>query len=95
MRSARTVVGAAAIALLAATAALAGTTGTEFYSFYNMMISWTGGYLGKGIALAAFLIGAGMGVAKSTIMPAVIGLVFAVVFSVGPKVITGMMTASI
>lgn len=75
--------------------AQAGTTGSEFYAFYNMMIAWTGGYLGKGIALAAFLLGAGMGVAKSTILPAIIGLVFAVVFTVGPSVITGMMTATI
>jgi hypothetical protein len=33
--------------------------------------------------------------AKSTVMPALVGLGFAIVFSVGPGVITGMMTAVI
>lgn len=85
-----------ALVLLAAAAAVtAGTTGTEFQGFYNLMTSWTSGFLGKGIALAAFLLGAGMGVAKQTILPAVLGIVFAVVFSVGPGVITGMMSATI
>lgn len=76
-------------------AAQAGTTGAEFQSFYNLMNNWTSGFLGKGIAIAAFLIGAGMGVAKQTILPAVLGILFAIVFTVGPNVINGMMTAVI
>ena len=73
----------------------AGTTGAEFQTFYNLMNNWTTGFLGKGIAMAAFLLGAGMGVAKQTLLPAIMGILFAIVFTVGPNVITGMMTATI
>lgn len=71
----------------------AGTTGVEFQSFFQLMLDWTTGYLGKAIALAAFLFGAGIGMAKQNVVPAIIGIAFAIVFTVGPNVINGMMTA--
>jgi conjugal transfer pilus assembly protein TraA len=45
------------------------------------------------MAFAAFLFGAGYGVANQTIVPAILGIVFALVFAIGPGVIEGMMTA--
>ena len=86
---------ALAAALLTGGAVIAGTTGTEFQGFFDMMNNWATGYLGKGIAMAALVFGAGVGVAKQDITPAIIGVVFALVFTVGPGVITGMMSAVI
>lgn len=77
------------------TSVMAGTTGTEFEGFYDLMVSWTSGYLGKGIALAAFLLGAALGMVKGTMIPALVGIGFAIMFSVGPGVITGMLAATV
>jgi conjugal transfer pilus assembly protein TraA len=77
------------------TSAIAGTSGPEFGELYNTLLGWTEGFLGKSLAFAAFLFGAGFGVAKQTIVPAIMGIVFALIFAVGPSVITGMMTAVI
>jgi conjugal transfer pilus assembly protein TraA len=85
----------AAMLLAAGFAATAGTTGVEFQALFTLIDGWVSGYLGKALALGAFLIGAMVGMAKSTVMPALVGLGFAIVFSVGPGVITGMMTAVI
>jgi conjugal transfer pilus assembly protein TraA len=81
--------------MLAAGAVVAGTTGAEFLSLYTLVFGWTTGYLGKAIAIGAFLIGAFAGFAKSTIMPALIGLGFALLFAIGPGVIDGIVTALI
>jgi conjugal transfer pilus assembly protein TraA len=75
--------------------AMAGTTGNEFQNMFNLIQGWAQGYLGKAMAIAAFLFGAGFGVAKQTILPAVLGIVFALVFAVGPGIITGMLAAPI
>ncbi|MBK6616125.1 TraA family conjugative transfer protein [Ottowia sp.] len=85
----------AAVMVLAAGASMAGTTGNEFQSMYNLILGWAQGYLGKAMAIAAFLFGAGFGVAKQTILPAVLGIVFALVFAVGPGIIAGMLTATV
>lgn len=81
--------------LFLATIAQAGTTGTEFQALHTLLTGWANGYLGKSLAVAAFLFGAGYGVAKQTIVPAILGIVFALVFAVGPGVIDGMLTATI
>jgi len=72
-----------------------GTTGTEFLSLFNMLVGWAEGYLGKALAIGAFIVGAIIGFAKSTAMPALIGVVFAIVFGLGPTIITGMFSAVI
>ena len=77
--------------MTAAATASASTEGTEFQDLYNMLVGWSEGYLGKALAIAAFLTGAIVGFAKSTAMPALVGVVFAVVFSIGPGIIAGMM----
>jgi conjugal transfer pilus assembly protein TraA len=75
--------------------AVAGTTGTEFSAMYTLVIGWANGFLGKTMAIAAFLFGAGYGVAKQTIVPAALGIVFALVMAVGPGIIDGIVTATI
>lgn len=81
--------------MTAAATASASTDGAEFQNLYNLLVGWSEGYLGKALAIAAFLTGAIVGFAKSTAMPALVGVVFAVVFSIGPGIISGMMTAVI
>ena len=81
--------------MAAAAAANASEEGKEFQALYDMLVGWSEGYLGKALAIAAFLTGAIVGFAKSTAMPALVGVVFAVVFSIGPGIISGMMTAVI
>jgi conjugal transfer pilus assembly protein TraA len=80
---------------LFAAAAFAGTTGTEFQAFFELIQGWTTGYLGKGLALSAFLLGAALGMVKGTMLPALVGIGFAIMFTVGPGVITGMLAATI
>jgi conjugal transfer pilus assembly protein TraA len=80
---------------LLAPAAFAGTTGTEFQGLYNLVKAWSNGYLGRALAIAAFLVGAIIGFARSNAMPALIGIVFAVLFSIGPGIIDGIASAVI
>lgn len=84
-----------ALTMTMAAFASAGTTGAEFQGFYDLMVGWTSGYLGKGLALGAFLLGAALGMVKGTMVPALVGIGFAIMFSVGPGVITGMLAATI
>ena len=85
----------ATVLVLGTGLAMAGTTGNEFQNMFNLIQGWAQGYLGKAMAIAAFLFGAGFGVAKQTILPAVLGIVFALVFAVGPGIISGMLAAPI
>jgi conjugal transfer pilus assembly protein TraA len=78
-----------------ATTAGGGVTGTEFQALFDMLVGWAEGYLGKALAIAAFVVGALIGFAKSTAMPALIGIVFAIVFGLGPTIINGMFAAVI
>ena len=80
---------------LAAGSALAGTTGTEFQSMYTTLLNWVNGYLGKSIAIAAFILGAGIGIARSSPIPALIGVVFALFMVYVPTIIDSIMTAVI
>ena len=75
--------------------AMAGTTGSEFLALYTLLTGWASGYLGKALAIAAFITGAILGFAKGTAMPALIGIVFAIIFSIGPGVIDTMLAATI
>mgnify|MGYP001298331397 FL=1 len=88
-------VGVGALMTLLAGLAMAGQTGTEFSAMYTLVIGWANGFLGKTMAIAAFLFGAGYGVAKQTIVPAALGIVFALVMAVGPGIIDGIVTAMI
>lgn len=87
--------GVAASSLVLAVPAFAGTSGTEFQGLYNLVKGWSEGYLGRTLAIAAFLVGAIVGFAKSTAMPALVGIIFAVLFAIGPGIITGIASALI
>ena len=80
---------------LGATSAYAGTTGTEFQTMYTTLLNWATGYLGKAIAVAAFILGAGIGVARSSPIPALAGVVFALFMVYVPTIIDSIMTATI
>lgn len=82
------------LALLAGSA-LAGTTGTEFQTIYTTLLNWASGFLGKSIAIAAFILGAGVGLARSSPIPALVGVVFALFMVYVPTIIDGIMTAVI
>lgn len=82
-------------AVLWAGPAFAGTTGTEFLPLYNMVDGWATGYLGRTIAVGGLIIGGLMGWAKSSGMPALMGIGWAVIFGVGPAIITNIMSATI
>ena len=80
---------------LAAGSALGGTTGAEFQTMYTTLLNWVTGFLGKSIALAAFILGAGIGIARSSPIPALVGVVFALFMVYVPNIIDGIMTAVI
>lgn len=95
-RRTSTLATAAALALaLAAGSALAGTTGNEFATMYTTLLNWVNGYLGKSIAIAAFILGAGIGIARSSPIPALVGVVFALFMVYVPNIIDSIMTAVI
>ena len=80
---------------LGASSAFAGTTGTEFQSMYTTLLNWATGYLGRAIAIAAFILGAGIGVARSSPIPALVGVVFALFMVYVPTIIDSIMTATV
>ncbi len=90
-----TIAPVALLLALGATSAFAGTTGTEFQTMYTTMLNWATGYLGKAIAVAAFILGAGIGVARSSPIPALAGVVFALFMVYVPTIIDSIMTATI
>jgi conjugal transfer pilus assembly protein TraA len=88
-------VGALVVLGLVGGSVMAGTSDPEFGNLFNKLNTWATGYLGKALSIAAFILGAGMGIAKSTVMPAIMGLVFALMFSVGPGIISSTVSAVI
>ena len=80
---------------LGASSAFAGTTGAEFQTMYTTLLNWATGYLGKAIAVAAFILGAGIGVARSSPIPALAGVVFALFMVYVPNIIDSIMTATV
>ena len=73
----------------------AGVTGTEFQSTYDLIVGWAKGYLGKIFAVAAFLVGCGFAAARQNAMPAIYGLVLALIIGFGPTLIESILTATI
>lgn len=88
-----TVIILAILALMAS--AQAGVTGVEFQATYDLIVGWAKGYLGKIFAVAAFLIGAGFSAARQNPMPAIFGLVLALIIGFGPALIESILTATI
>ena len=84
---------AAFLALMIGKNAVAGTTGSEFQNIYNMVVDWTSGYLGKTIALGAFLAGMGVGIIRQSMMAVVTGIGAGLAVAYMPEIINGIVTA--
>ena len=95
IRRSSTAIPVAIVLALAAGSAFAGTTGAEFETMYDTLLDWATGFLGKSIAIAAFILGAGIGIARSSPIPALVGIVFALFMVYVPTIIDSIMTAVI
>lgn len=80
---------------ITATSSYAGTTGTEFQQVYQTIRDWTAGYLGRAIAMAAFIVGLGFGIMRASAAAAVAGVAIAFFIMVGPNVLDAIATATI
>lgn len=91
----------AALATLAFSAsALANTTGnalngtasatSAFNAFRDTVVTWAKGPLGTGLAVTMMLMGAGMGVARNSPMPALSGIAGAAFLNWGPGIIMSL-----
>ena len=86
---------AAAAILLPVAAAQAGAGGTEFDPFYDTIVDWAQGSLGKALALAMFIVGIGMGVVRGSVMAAVPAVSGALGLFIAPTIIDAIMTATL
>ncbi len=86
---------AAAVTILPLAAAHAGTGGTEFDVFYDTIVDWAQGSLGKALALAMFLVGIGMGVVRGSVVAAVPAVAGALGLFVAPTIIDAIVTATL
>lgn len=73
----------------------AGTTGTEFLALYTQIQGWATGYLGRIFAVSAFLVGCGFSAARQNPMPAIFGLVLAMIIGFGPTLISSILSATV
>lgn len=79
-----------------AVSAFAGNGGAnEFNALEQQLLGWSQGGLGRVIAISAFLIGAGTGVAKGSAIPPIVGIVLALMLFYGPTIISGVLTATV
>lgn len=81
--------------LVLSAGAMAGTSGAEFKETAEMVVGWAEGYLGIMLAIVAFIIGGLVGLMKSTMMPMIVGIGFAMAFTLAPTIIQSMFTAVI
>ena len=81
--------------LLPLAAAQAGTGGTEFEPFYDTLVDWVQGSLGKSIALAMFLVGVAVGVVRGSIIAAVPAVAASLALFIAPDVIDAIVTATL
>ena len=86
---------AAAAILLPVAAAHAGAGGTEFDPFYDTIVDWAQGSLGKALALAMFLVGIGVGVVRGSVIAAVPTVAGALGLFIAPTIIDAIMTATL
>lgn len=81
--------------MISGTAMLAGGTGTEFDGVAATLTDWAEGGLGRVFAILFFMIGMAVGLARQSLFAAVTGLGAALVVSLGPTVINGIVTAGV
>lgn len=81
------------VAVFYAGLAFAGTNGTEFQEVYDMIVNWTQGTLGKTIAVGTFLVGMGIGVARQSLMPIVLGIGSGLALYYTPNIVDNIVVA--
>jgi len=82
--------------ILGVGSALAGTpSDPEFAALTTRITNWATGNLAISISIGALIIGAVVGLARVTAMPALTAIVFAILFSLGAGLITGIIGAVI
>jgi len=82
--------------ILGVGSALAGTPADpEFATLTTRITNWATGNLAISISIGALIIGAVVGLARVTAMPALTSIVFAIMFSLGAGLITGIIGAVI
>lgn len=82
--------------LLFAGVAFAGTPADpEFATLATRITNWATGNLAISISIGALIIGAVVGLARVTAMPALTAIVFAIIFSLGAGLISGIIGAVI
>ena len=89
----KTLTGAALLGAATVASASSIPTTDSFYELYSFLDSAASGGLGTGIALSALLVGAGIGAAKASAMPAVGGVVIAAMFGFGPGLILDLVAS--
>ncbi len=72
-----------------------GKGGTEFQQVFDTLSGWASGTVGKIIAVAALLVGLGIGVVRQSIMAAVVGIAMALISGYGPNVIESVIDAGV
>ena len=72
----------------------AATTGAEFETAYNFFCDAATGYLGRGIAVVGGIIGLGIGAARGSALPAIIGVILAVFGALGPAIINSIFASA-
>lgn len=80
-------------ALFMSQAAFAGNsvaTDDLFYEYWEFINDSIGGGLGVGLALMAFLIGAGIAAVQMSAMPMLVGIMIAIGLGIGDDIITGL-----
>jgi len=75
--------------------AFAGSDGSEFANMFNKINGWIAGYLGKVVALAAFVIGISYGAIKQNYVVALGGVLAALLIITVPGVINSTVGALI
>lgn len=87
---ARVSVGALSLAFSASAMASNANKDATFQSFRDTVMKWAQGPLGTGLAVTMMLVGAGMGVARNSPMPALSGIAGAAFLNWGPNIITSI-----
>lgn len=68
---------------------------TAFNAFRDTVVAWAQGPLGTGLAVTMMLMGAGMGVARNSPMPALSGIAGAAFLNWGPGIIETLTTGAL
>lgn len=93
MAKLKTAISGAVLFLATTGVAFAEGVGEEdaFAEFATMVEGWAGGGLGTGIAMLTLLVGAGMGVARNSPLPALSGVASAAFLKWGPEIVTNLL----